>query len=121
MHTHLITAALTAILSFTACSNYGTSGAKAENGAVANGGEARRLVEAGATLLDVRTGEEFGDEHLPGAVNIPVDDLAARLGEVPQQRPVVVYCRSGNRSARAARVLAEQGYQVRDLGPMDAW
>ncbi len=121
MRNQLIAAAVTAILSLPACSSSGTSGAKAENGAVVAGAEARRLVEDGATLLDVRTGEEYGDEHLPGAVNIPVDDLAARLGEVPQQHPVVVYCRSGNRSARAARTLIDKGYQVRDLGPMDAW
>lgn len=121
MRVRVFSAALTAIFSITACSSSGASRAKAENGAVVAGTEARRLVEAGATLLDVRTVEEFGDGHLPGAVNIPVDELAARLGEVPEQRPVVVYCRSGNRSARAAKVLVEKGYQVRDLGPMDAW
>jgi len=121
MHTQLLAAALTAILTLPACSNSGTNAAKSENGAVVAGAEARRLVERGATLLDVRTEQEFGDEHLPEAVNVPVDELAARLGEVPQQRPVVVYCRSGGRSARAARILVTAGYQVHDLGPIDAW
>lgn len=86
------------------------------------GEEARRRVEAGALLLDVRTPEEFAQGHLPGALNIPVDALEARLGEVPPEREVVVYCRSGRRSARAADVLRTHGHgQVFDLGAMSDW
>jgi rhodanese-related sulfurtransferase len=85
--------------------------------------EAHLLVEAGATLVDVRTPEEFASGHLPGAVNIPVDELPRRFRELGEkQKPVVVYCRSGARSSRAEGVLEENGFQhVHNLGPMSAW
>ncbi|MEZ4236612.1 MAG: rhodanese-like domain-containing protein [Myxococcota bacterium] len=85
--------------------------------------EAHRLVEGGALLVDVRTPGEFAAGHLDGAVNIPVDQLKARLRELPdKQRPVVVYCRSGARSAAAAGTLKAAGYaQVEDLGAMRNW
>ncbi len=82
----------------------------------------RQLVEAGALLLDVRTQAEFREGHLAHATNIPVQELPARLREVgPTSRPVVVYCRSGGRSAQAAAMLRGAGYEVRDVGPMTAW
>ncbi len=82
----------------------------------------RALVEQGALLLDVRTPSEFQEGHVPRAMNIPVQELAARLHEVgPTRRPVVVYCRSGGRSAVATDLLTKAGYQVRDIGPMTAW
>lgn len=84
---------------------------------------AHAAVEAGAALVDVRTEGEFADGHLAGAKNIPVQVLADRVGEVGDKAtPVVVYCRSGQRSARAKRMLQEAGYEsVIDLGPMSAW
>ena len=87
------------------------------------GSDARRLVEAGARLVDVRTTEEFAAGHIPGAVNIPVQELDRRIGELePKDAPVVVYCRSGNRSGRATRVLKGAGYaKVHDLGAMSRW
>jgi len=73
-------------------------------------------------LIDVRTPEEFASGHIEGAVNIPVDALAGRLSEVPEGQPVVVYCRSGNRSATASRILAEAGYNaIYDLGGLQGW
>jgi rhodanese-related sulfurtransferase len=84
--------------------------------------EAHTLVEQGALLLDVRTREEFGGGHIEGAVNIPVQELPRRAKELPQKgRPIVVYCRSGARSAAAAGELRKLGYDVHDLGPMSAW
>jgi rhodanese-related sulfurtransferase len=85
--------------------------------------EARRLVAEGARLLDVRTPAEFSGGHIPGAVNIPIDDLERRLGELePKDRPIVVYCQSGVRSADAARILEGAGHaRVYDLGGMSDW
>lgn len=84
--------------------------------------EARRLVaEENATLLDVRSHEEFQSGHLRGAANIPVQELALRLSEVPKNHAVVVYCRSGARSASAAQLLKAAGFRVIDIGPMSAW
>lgn len=87
------------------------------------GSEARSLVAAGARLLDVRSPNEFAQGHLPGAVNIPVQDLAQRLAEVgPPDHDVVVYCRSGHRSTSATQMLREHGFsKVHNLGPMTAW
>jgi len=85
------------------------------------GAEAQRRVAAGAVLLDVRTAAEFAMGHVDGAMNIPVQQLAARHDEVPRGHGVVVYCRSGHRSAIAARQLEAEGHEVYDLGPMSAW
>lgn len=86
-----------------------------------SGSDARALVEQGALLLDVRTQGEFASGALPGATNIPVQELARRVGEVPKARPVVVYCASGMRSARAAALLRRHGIDAHDLGPKHAW
>jgi phage shock protein E len=74
-------------------------------------------------VLDVRTPQEYAEGHVPGAVNVPHDQLASRLDEVPKDRDVVVYCRSGRRSDLAADVLAEHGYQrvFRLEGDMQKW
>jgi rhodanese-related sulfurtransferase len=84
---------------------------------------AHDLVAQGALLLDVRSREEFAAGHLPGSVNIPVDELEGRLHELPpSDRPVVAYCRSGMRSGRAKSLLERHGFtQVVNLGPMSAW
>lgn len=67
-------------------------------------------IKAGAHIVDVRSPGEYGSGAYPGAVNIPLQALGARLGEIPRNRPVIVYCASGMRSASAARVLAHAGY-----------
>jgi rhodanese-related sulfurtransferase len=87
------------------------------------GDDARKLVSAGARLLDVRSPDEYAHGHLPGAVNIPVQELDRRLAEVgPADRELVVYCRSGHRSARATEILRQHGFtKVHNLGPMTAW
>lgn len=82
---------------------------------------AHALVEGGATLLDVRTDGEWSAGHLPGATLIPVQELPERIAEVPRDRPVVVYCQSGGRSAHAAEMLAAAGYDVHDLGGIGSW
>lgn len=66
-------------------------------------------------LLDVRTPDEFNAGHIPGAVNIPVDELRERLGEVPAGKPVVAYCQVGMRGYLATRVLMQAGRQVANL------
>jgi phage shock protein E len=83
-----------------------------------------RFTERGAPhmLLDVRLPDEFASGHIAGSVNIPVQVLAQRLQELPRDRPIVIYCRSGNRSAQAARMLAEVGFtDLYDLGGIIDW
>jgi rhodanese-related sulfurtransferase len=61
-------------------------------------------------LLDVRTPQEFGQGRIPDSVLIPVSEVERRIGEIPKNRPVVVYCAVGSRSLPAARFLSKMGY-----------
>jgi phage shock protein E len=68
-------------------------------------------IAGGARIVDVRTPEEFEDGAYPGAVNIPLAVLPARMGELaPADKPVLLYCASGARSAQAARLLKQAGF-----------
>lgn len=64
------------------------------------------------TLIDVREPDEFASGHVPGAVNIPLGDVPARMGEIPAEEPVYLICRSGGRSARAGEYLERNGYDT---------
>jgi phage shock protein E len=70
----------------------------------------KQKLQSGATIVDVRTPDEFRDGAYPGATNIPLSDLARRMGEIPKDKPVVLYCASGARSASAARAMKQAGY-----------
>jgi rhodanese-related sulfurtransferase len=85
--------------------------------------QAHKMVEQGALLVDVRSVEEFNGGHLKGALNVPVQTLPGRLAELgAKDKPMVVYCASGGRSAHAARVLKAAGFtNVLDLGGMSNW
>jgi rhodanese-related sulfurtransferase len=73
-------------------------------------------------LIDVRTPEEFKSGHIPGAINIDVQVLSGRLKDVPKDKAVVLYCRSGNRSGQAASMLQQAGYtDIHDLGGIGDW
>lgn len=78
---------------------------------------AKRMIAEGATVIDVRSPEEFQGGHLPNATNIPVDEFEKRLGDVEKltggdrAKPVVVYCAKGGRAAKAKQVLDGAGYQ----------
>jgi rhodanese-related sulfurtransferase len=68
-------------------------------------------IQAGAAILDVRSPDEFADGAYPRARNIPVNALPSRMAEVgPKDKPVVVYCASGGRSAVAAQMLKASGW-----------
>ncbi|GAA2716007.1 rhodanese-like domain-containing protein [Actinoplanes palleronii] len=74
-----------------------------------------------AVLIDVRSPGEYAEGHLPGAVNVPLDDLDTVIARYAGQ-DVVTVCRSGARSAIAARMLAAAGARVRSLaGGTEAW
>ncbi|MEY2689613.1 MAG: hypothetical protein RL375_3812 [Pseudomonadota bacterium] len=75
------------------------------------------LIQRGATLLDVRSPAEFAGASAPGSINIPLQELASRAGEVSTSAPVVVACASGTRSAMAKRILSGKGYtEVYNIG-----
>jgi rhodanese-related sulfurtransferase len=79
--------------------------------------EAYQLFQDGVFVLDVRTPEEWITGHIPGATLIPLDELAVRSGELPVGEPILIYCRSGNRSLEAMNMLGSVGF--RDLSSMD--
>ena len=87
--------------------------------------EADKLLKQPETyLLDVRTPEEYADGHLEGAKLIPVGELESRLGELEAEKgkELVVYCRSGSRSAKASEILSNKGYKVANVeGGINAW
>jgi rhodanese-related sulfurtransferase len=74
--------------------------------------QARKLVDEGAQLIDVRAGHEWEAGRIEGATHLPLAELSERAGEIDKERPVVVYCRGGNRSTMAVAALADAGYDA---------
>jgi rhodanese-related sulfurtransferase len=70
---------------------------------------------SGYFLLDVRAPEEFAAGSIPGATNIPIDELRDRIGELPGQRPIVAFCQVGQRGYLATRILQQAGFDVVNL------
>ena len=77
---------------------------------------------ADAVLLDVRESDEWAAGHAPGAVHLPMSELAGRIDELPDHDPLYDVCRVGGRSARVVAYLAAQGYPAVNVeGGMMAW
>ena len=72
--------------------------------------EAKALYDQGIPFMDVREVEEYAQARIPGAKLLPLSEFVARYQELPKDTPVVLYCRTGNRSEQAAAWLAQQGY-----------
>ena len=88
--------------------------------------EAKERMESGDPfiLIDVRTEEEFNEGHIPGALSIPVEELAERAGTelLDWRMPILLYCRTGRRSDEAAQLLIGLGYwAVYDFGGIEDW
>jgi NADPH-dependent 2,4-dienoyl-CoA reductase/sulfur reductase-like enzyme/rhodanese-related sulfurtransferase len=81
-------------------------------------GEAVLAAPAGESpyLVDVRTPQEYADGHIPGAVSLSVDDLRPRLGELPRDRQIAVYCQVGQRGYLATRILRQAGFNAANVG-----
>lgn len=79
------------------------------------------LKAKGALIVDVRTSGEFAMGCAPGSLNIPMDQLEARLQELPKDKPIVLCCASGARSGYAKMFLERSGFQeVYNAGPWQA-
>ena len=81
------------------------------------------MISAGdVEVIDVRRDYEYGAGHLPGARHIELNDLTASANSIRRDRPVVFYCRTGNRSAMAAEAFGQAGYDAHNLaGGISAW
>ncbi len=80
--------------------------------------------ESGYIILDVRTPEEFGEKHIPGAVNIPNETIGTEeISQLPnKEQLILVYCRSGNRSKQASGKLVALGYtNIVEFGGINDW
>jgi rhodanese-related sulfurtransferase len=74
-------------------------------------GYVTELASKGAHLIDVRTEAEVAQGVIDGAIHIPLHLLPLRAADIPQDKPVVIYCRSGARSAQACAFMASKGYE----------
>ncbi len=74
--------------------------------------EARKLLDEGAQLVDVRAGHEWEAGRIAGATHVPLAELAGRTEEIDKDRPVVLYCRGGNRSSMATAALDDAGFEA---------
>jgi len=87
--------------------------------------EAKAMIELTPSLLilDVSSEVEYAQGHLKGAINIPLSDLLVRIGELDANSPILVYCRTGRRSAQACSALVERGFtKVHNMeGGLLAW
>ena len=70
----------------------------------------KAIAASGAHLIDVRTADEVAHGVIDGAIHIPLHLLPLRAADIPQDKPVVMYCRSGARSAQACSFMASKGY-----------
>ena len=77
--------------------------------------EAQKLIDDEAQLVDVRAAHEWEAGRIAGATHLPLDELAGRTGELDPERPVVLYCRGGNRSSMAVDALAAAGFDAAKL------
>ena len=92
---------------------------------VITGEEAKIMIDKSiGIIVDVRTPEEFNEGHIENAINLPVDEIEDKALEVlPDQKEIyLLYCRSGNRSAQAAKILESIGYEIiYDFGGINDW
>lgn len=126
-HFMLTIALITAMpLMAMACGIGETSADGYENAPVAHVHEHVLMGEASPipfVVIDVRTVEEYKAGHIRGAILIPVDMLDKHFADIPKDKQVYVYCHSGRRSARAAKMLTEQGFtRIENMqGGIEAW
>lgn len=84
--------------------------------------ELEELYKKGALLIDVRTAGEVKTSGIPGAKHIPLQNLSSRSKEIPKDKDVILFCRSGNRSGRAMRYLKKLGWtKVHNGGSYLRW
>jgi len=84
--------------------------------------EAYQMYQDGTFVLDVRTPEEWNEFHAPNTTLIPLDELASRLNELPKDQPIVVVCRSGNRSQSGRDILLQAGFDATSMtGGLNEW
>jgi rhodanese-related sulfurtransferase len=109
---------MAALLTMAAIGLIGCDGASAPSSSSSvrdiSAGELEALLasEEAPIVIDVRTGDEYENGHIPGSINIPLDELSARMSELSEHSPIVCVCSSGFRSARAAEMLLDADFNT---------
>lgn len=99
----------------------GCSSNEDSNGLISYMDAKEKIINEGAVLVDVRTEDEYNSNHISGAINIPIDSISSAVS-LSKDNPIIVYCKSGNRSSQALEKLEALGYSnVYDLGSIDNW
>lgn len=99
----------------------GCSNDNSDNGLISYMDAKEKIINENAILVDVRTEDEYNENHISGAVNIPLDSINEAVS-LNQDTPIIVYCQSGNRSSQALIKLENLGYtDVYDLGSINNW
>ncbi|SRR5260221_8119427 len=84
--------------------------------------EAKQLIDDGAQLVDVRAEDEYAAGHIPGSRLIPLETVQSEGSGLDREKPLVVYCRSGERSGMAADAFAASGWDAHSVaGGLLAW
>jgi rhodanese-related sulfurtransferase len=84
--------------------------------------DAQPLIDDGAQLIDVRTDAEYEAAHIPGARHVPLLEVQSEAAGLDRDRPLVVYCRTGERSGMAADAFAASGWDAHSIeGGLVAW
>ncbi|MDD6088014.1 MAG: rhodanese-like domain-containing protein [Desulfovibrionaceae bacterium] len=86
--------------------------------------QARKLLASNSEpllLLDVRTPEEYAKQHLKGAVLLPLQELETRVNELPGDKPILIYCRSGRRASVAAEILQKKRPDIPNICVLDGF
>lgn len=113
---------LVILLTITGCAEASVKEAVTPSSKIVTSSEASSLIKEGAILIDVRTKEEYDEKHITGAVNIPLAEIEKGNINYDKDTAIIVYCRSGNRSATAAKELITLGYtSIYDLGSINNW
>ena len=99
----------------------GCSSNEDSNGLISYMDAKEKIINEGAVLVDVRTEDEYNSNHIGGAINIPIDSISSAVS-LSKDNPIIVYCKSGNRSSQALEKLEALGYSnVYDLGSINNW
>lgn len=99
----------------------GCSNDNSDNGLISYMDAKEKIINENAILVDVRTEDEYNENHISGAINIPLDSISGAVS-LNQDTPIIVYCQSGNRSSQALIKLESLGYtDVYDLGSINNW
>ncbi len=83
--------------------------------------KAREAVKNGAIIVDVRTPQEYKEKHIPGAINLPIEEIMKNNINLQKDKEIVLYCQTGSRSSVSAKVLSKQGWSVYDVATQSDW